>query len=111
MQICLPKYTVCTDTKILQDEPDTEFVVLIMQAKRTRAECSYEITGEHARWLMGSIQCLLLVRELVTMVRRYTAGTNDCDLPCMQDGWVAAGGMHACTGRWPGCCSFRSWWD
>jgi hypothetical protein len=36
-QICVPEYAVRTDTEILQDEPDAEFVVLVMQTKRTRA--------------------------------------------------------------------------
>lgn len=33
----VPKYAVCADTKVLQDKPNAEFVVLIMQAKCTRA--------------------------------------------------------------------------
>jgi hypothetical protein len=60
----LPKDAVCADTEILQDEPDPEFLVLVMQAEGTGTQCTDEIAREHACGLMGSVQRLLLVRQL-----------------------------------------------
>jgi hypothetical protein len=57
----VPEYAIRTNAQILQDEPYAIFVVLVVQAECTRAQSSNEVACEHACWLMGSAQRLLLM--------------------------------------------------
>jgi hypothetical protein len=61
---CLPEYAIGADTEVLKDKPDTKFVILVMQSESARTQRPDQVASEHASWLVGRTQRLLLVGEL-----------------------------------------------